>query len=310
MADKREIEVRGPTVDQAIEKGLRQLGLSRRDVLIEVIDEGSRGLLGLGSRDAVVRLKPLALSASDLPISEEIVQEVERESSDWQEERSEAPPKVEKELTTDDADAPAEKVPTADAADSLVKKEEAPDEEPEAAPAAEPAAEPPAADDEALDEESQEERELALEIARTLIDKMNVDASVTAKLSEPDDLTGRRIHVIDIRGDDLGVLIGPRGDTLSDLQYIMRLMVGHKLRRRTNFVVDVAGYRERREQALIRLAERMAKKAADRDRPVGLEPMPSYERRVIHMTLRNRDDVYTQSVGEGKKRKVRIYPKK
>lgn len=297
MADKREIEVRGANVDRAIDKGLQQLGLSRRDVLIEVIDEGSRGLLGLGSRDAVVRLKPLALSASDLPISEEIVQEVERESSDWQEEKSAASPTVEKELTTNDTDAPAEKA-------------EAPGAELEAAPAAEPAAEPLAADDEALNEEGQEEREVALEIARTLIDKMNVDASVTATLSKPDDLTGRRIHVIDIRGDDLGALIGPRGDTLSDLQYIMRLMVGHKLRRRTNFVVDVAGYRERREQALIRLAERMAKKAADRNRPVGLEPMPSYERRVIHMALRNRDDVYTQSAGEGKKRKVRIYPKK
>jgi spoIIIJ-associated protein len=90
---------------------------------------------------------------------------------------------------------------------------------------------------------------------------------------------------------------------------LARLMVGNQLQKRASFVVDVEGYRKRRQQALARLAERMAKKVISRRRPVSLEPMPPHERRIIHMTLRDNDEVYTQSSGEGKRRKVRILPK-
>jgi spoIIIJ-associated protein len=85
-------------------------------------------------------------------------------------------------------------------------------------------------------------------------------------------------------------------------------MVGHRIRRRANFVIDIEGYRERRQQALARLAERMGQKAVDRDAPVTLEPMPAYERRIIHMTLREDPRVRTESTGEGDRRRVRIYP--
>ena len=105
------------------------------------------------------------------------------------------------------------------------------------------------------------------------------------------------------------MLIGPRGETLDSLQFLSRLMVAHKLHRRANFVVDVEGFRRRREQALTRLAERMAEKARQRGEPIGLEPMSAYERRIIHMTLRDSADVYTESTGEGKQRRVRIIPK-
>lgn len=283
MSEKREIEVRGANVEQAIATGLSRLGLSRRDVLIEVLDEGSRGLLGLGSRDAVVRLKPLALSAADLPISEEIVQEVEREASGWQADVAE---EEEEEEVTAVSPPPA---PYRETAVSVPQ--------------------PTGSSDSDESVEDDEEKEKALEITRTLLQKMDIQATVSASRSGADDLTGRRVHVLNITGDDLGALIGSRGNTLGDLQYVLRLMVGHQLQRRANFVVDVDGYRQQREQALTALAERMARKAAQRGKPVALEPMPSHERRVIHMTLRNHDDVYTQSVGEGSKRKVRIYPK-
>ena len=87
-------------------------------------------------------------------------------------------------------------------------------------------------------------------------------------------------------------------------------MVAHRLHRRSNFVVDVEGFRQRREQALTRLAERMAEKARQRGEPISLEPMSAYERRIIHMTLRGAEDVYTESTGEGKQRRVRIFPNK
>jgi spoIIIJ-associated protein len=85
------------------------------------------------------------------------------------------------------------------------------------------------------------------------------------------------------------------------------LMAGHTMRRRPSFIIDVEGYRERREQALARLAERMADKALRRGQPLTLEPMPPNERRIIHITLRDNDQVYTESVGIGRERKVRIY---
>lgn len=262
MTKRREVEVRGADVEKAIEKGLQELGLSRADVIIDVIDEGSRGLLGIGSREAVVRLVSLA-----------------------------APEPVAKPKTA---------VPTPK-----------PKPQPKPAPKKRETAVAPQANgsDVEVKEADPEEKTVALEVMTTLLEKMDVAAELTASVSEPDDLTGRKVNVIDIEGEDLGVLIGPRGETLNAVQYLARLMVGNQMQKRASFVVDVEGYRKRRQQALARLAERMAKKVISRRRPVSLEPMPPHERRIIHMTLRDNDEVYTESSGEGKRRKVRIIPK-
>ena len=262
MSNKREVEVRGADVEKAIEAGLQKLGVNRSEVIVDVIDEGSRGLLGIGSREAVVRLVTL--------VSEE----------------PPAPPKPKPQPAVKTA------VPT-----------------PKPAPKAEPKPTRPASSTEEVIEADAEEKAMAVEVVTTLLDKLGVDAEITASVSEPDDLTGRKVNVLDIEGDDLGALIGPRGETLNALQYLSRLMVGNQLQKRASFVVDVEGYRRRRQQALARLAERMAKKVVTRRRPVSLEPMPPHERRIIHMTLRENDEVYTQSSGEGKRRKVRILPK-
>lgn len=187
-------------------------------------------------------------------------------------------------------------------------------EEPPARPAS-VTPEPPAADDEeggpvvASDDELAAEREVAVSVLAELLEKMHVPATLSATASEPDDLTGQRVNVIAINGEDLTVLIGPRGETLDALQFVGRLMVAHRLHRRANFVIDVEGYRQRRVQALTRLAERMADKARQRGEPISLEPMTAYERRIIHMALRDVADVYTESAGEGKQRRVRIYPR-
>jgi spoIIIJ-associated protein len=107
----------------------------------------------------------------------------------------------------------------------------------------------------------------------------------------------------------MNVLIGRRGETLAALQYITRLITSRRLQRRANIVVDVAGYKSRRSQQLRKLALRMADQAAQEGRTVTLEPMPPHERRIVHLTLRNRDDVTTRSIGEGEGRKVTIVPK-
>ena len=287
-----EIEARGANVEAAIDAGLRRLGMNRDQVTVTIIDEGSRGLLGIGSREAVVRLKPAV--AAPPP-----------------------PPPAPRPAPPPSRPAPPPTPPQQPPAPPPVARPEPPAlrEQPPARPP-QPVTPTPAAADEdetalaaTTDDELAAEAEAAVAVLSELLDKMHVSASVSAAASEPDDLTGQRVNVVAINGDDLTVLIGPRGETLDALQFLGRLMVAHKLHRRSNFVVDVEGYRQRRVQALTRLAERMADKVRQRGEPISLEPMTAYERRIIHMALRDTPDVYTESAGEGKQRRVRIYPK-
>ena len=263
------IEARGRDVETAIEIGLAELGVNRADVEIAILDEGSRGLLGIGSRDAVVQLKwEQPIVAEPAPTIQPPIENVIVEEEEIEEEV------IETAVT-----------PTPPPPQTISESVETTDDDPTT------------------------QKDVAIEIVETLLLKMQVSATVTASLSEPDDITGEQIDVIEINGDDLGMLIGPRGDTLSTIQYLTRLMASHRLHSRVDFVLDVQGYRQRRQQALSRLAERMAKKVIQQGRPIGLEPMPPNERRIIHMTLREHDEVYTESSGEGKRRKVRILPK-
>ena len=103
-------------------------------------------------------------------------------------------------------------------------------------------------------------------------------------------------------------MIGRRGETLNALQYITRLIVSRELQRRVNIVLDVEGYKLRREASLQRLARNMADQARKLGRVMSLEPMPPNERRIIHITLRDDQTVRTESVGMGNRRKVTIIP--
>jgi len=116
--------------------------------------------------------------------------------------------------------------------------------------------------------------------------------------------------VLNIEGDDLGVLIGRRGTTISSLQHIVRLMIASRQADWPLLTVDVCGYKRRRRTALEDLALRVADQARARRRPVALEPMPADERRVVHLALADHPDVYSESAGEATERKVVIYPKR
>jgi spoIIIJ-associated protein len=268
------IEAHGEDIEGAIQSGLEQLGLSRDQVSVEVVEEGSRGFLGLGSRPAVVRLQAKGPAAA-------------------------LAPKPTSEIGPDDSPA-------------ISVTRELPPTEPQPQPVLTKEVEKEAAETGTAavsEEERQAEIEIAVEVTRGLLQHLQIQASVDARLSEPDDLTGERLPIIDLRGRDLAVLIGPQGETLNALQYVARLMAGHVLQRRANFIIDVESYRERRKQALERLAERMAGKVIQGGRAVILEPMPANERRIIHVTLRDHLQVYTKSIGEGRHRQVRILPK-
>jgi spoIIIJ-associated protein len=115
--------------------------------------------------------------------------------------------------------------------------------------------------------------------------------------------------VLDVRGPGADVLIGRRGKTIAALQRITRLVVGREVEGRVHLVVDVDGFKARREKSLRRLARRMAEQAISTDRTVVLEPMPPHERRIIHLVLRENPHVTTESVGDRDRRKVTIIPR-
>ena len=153
-------------------------------------------------------------------------------------------------------------------------------------------------------------RDVLVQLLRHLRVKAEVEARQSPAEDERDrDAPGGPPMVLNVTGDDLGVLIGRRGETLSDLQHIARLIVAKRIGRQVNLVVDVEGYKMRREQTLRQLAERMAERVASTRQLIALEPMPANERRIIHLALRNHPSVTTQSVGQGEARKVTLLPK-
>jgi spoIIIJ-associated protein len=112
-----------------------------------------------------------------------------------------------------------------------------------------------------------------------------------------------------IEGEDLGILIGRRGQTLACLQYIVRLIVGHQTKAWEPIFIDVEGYKQRRYQGLQLLARHMAEQVQARGEPFTLEAMSAYERRIVHLTLADHPDVITESTGQGEARRVVILPK-
>ena len=153
--------------------------------------------------------------------------------------------------------------------------------------------------------------ETAKGVIERLLTAMGVAASVVphAKpLAEGEEVTTAPI-AFDIKGDDLGILIGRRGQTLACLQYIVRLIVSHQMKAAAPVTIDVEGYKQRRYESLQALALRLAEQVRVKQVPFTLEPMSAYERRIIHLTLAGRPDVATHSIGVGEARKVVIVPK-
>ena len=218
------LEVSGRTVEEAIQKALEQLGVSREEAEVTVVNEGRHGILGLGAEEARVRVRPLVAT-------------------------------------------PKERGDVAEAAAGVLE---------------------------------------------TLLARLGLVASVVSETKPP--VVGGEgapgVITLNVKGDDLGILIGRRGQTLASLQHIVRLIVAHQAKARVPIVIDVEGYKQRRYDALQALALRVAEQVKAKGKPFALEPMPAYERRIIHLTLADHPDVTTESTGEGETRKVVIVPRK
>ncbi len=252
------IEIIAPSVEEAIANGLNDLGMTEEDVDIEILDEGTRGLFGLGSRQARVRLSIKSPSSSQQINTAETLPPTQTSTAANLPEQT---PEPIKETVISEADM---------------------------------------SEDEVLN--------ITRETVIELLQRMRVNAQVTAHHGEVDDKRGRIPVHLDIHGKDLSILIGRQAETLNALQYITSLIVGKELGRAITVVVDVEGYRARREQQVRQLARKMAEQAVKTGRRQVLEPMPANERRFVHIELRKNPEVTTESIGEGSRRKVTIIP--
>lgn len=216
---RESMESSASSVEEAINQALNQLGVTREEVRVTVLDEGKRGVLGLGSEPARVKVELLESDAGDN--------------------------------------------------DSL--------------------------------------SEVARGVLEALLVRMDIEASVEPQVQPAaDEAEAAALIAFDIKGDDLGILIGRRGQTLSCLQFMVRLIVGHQTKTWVPIAVDVEGYRSRRCEKLKALAERLAEQVRSRRSPFTLEPMLAYERRIIHLALADHPEVTTESIGEGEARRVVI----
>ncbi len=283
MNRSQSFEFAAKSVEDAVDEGLRQLGLSRDQIDVEVIEEGSRGILGIGATDALVRIKPLTEPEGDEAQTEEGPAVSEAMASESEE------------GSVDHADHDASSAET-----DLRSSEDRETEEEEAdAVLVEPG-------DQA--EGDAELEDLAYDLLSQMLQKLDIEAEIELSwLDDQDD--GESPLNLNVVGEDLGILIGRNGETLASIQYLIRLMVNQELHRWKNIVIDVDGYKQRRAEQLSQLAHRLAEQVVSSGRPASLEPMPASERRLVHIALRDHEQVYTASIGEDSRRKVQILPK-
>jgi len=239
---KTTLEIIAPSIEEAIEKGLDQLGLPKDAVTIEVLDEGQGGFLGIGSRQVRVRLALKALEGEK--VKKEAVVETEMDDGS-----------------------------------------------------------------EVFEDQLEEAKVRSGRIVKELLKQMQIDASVSSRIMEPEDDKDNPMVLIEVTGKDLSILIGRKAETLNSLQYVTSLILNQQLGKWMPLLIDVQGYRFRRERQLRQLARRLADQVVATGRKQILEPMPANERRLIHLELRYHPFVTTESIGEEPNRKTTIYLK-
>ena len=331
------------TIEEAIDAGLSALGAAISDVDVQIIDEGSKGLFGLfGSRLAKVRLtlkeaeEDLLALTEDKPKAKPAAKP-QPKPAPKAEQKPEAKPAVKEEAVAEAAEAAAEATETAELPKPVQRKPRQPKQpkEPKEAkeggerPARQPKAKQPKADK--PEKEAREPRKplppkepvkpMEKPVITMIPDDQVVADSAAGKaqafLKELTHLMGVDVEVavgndpdgnvfVQMTGDTLGILIGRRGETLDALQYLTSLKVNRGQEGYTRVTLDTENYRAKREETLIRLANRMANHAVKTGRKVSIEPMNPYERRIIHSALQANEAVDTHSEGEEPNRHVVI----
>ena len=266
------LEKSAKTVDAAIDEALKELGMSRDDVSVEILEMGKTGFLGFGAQPARVRV------SYETP-DPEPVRPAPRKAE------KPAPAKPEKPAAPK-AEKPAAPRTEKPAAPRIEKPAPARDEEKAPAPA-------PAANG-----EENPDYAAIRSFLEGLLERMGVSADMEIS---PRDNGGINVN---LTGSAMGAIIGRRGETLDAIQHLTNYVVNKDSEKRLHISVDAEAYRSKREESLTRLAEKMAEKAIKYKRAMALEPMNSYERHVIHTALQNYEGVTTSSTGVEPNRRV------
>jgi spoIIIJ-associated protein len=149
---------------------------------------------------------------------------------------------------------------------------------------------------------------VAVEVLQTLLDGMHMPAGVTVRRPAADANMSEEPITLDVTGENMGILIGRRGETLSSLQFLTNMIVSRRVQHWPRIVIDIEGYRLRREDYLKNLARRVAERVQSTGQPISLDPMPAHERRIVHIYLRASNSVTTESTGDGEDRRIVVYP--
>lgn len=277
------IRVSAKTVDDAITEALIQLGVTSDKLEYEVIEKGSAGFLGIGMKQAVIEARRKPEETEEIKFDFSLDEKKEEKKAPAKEVKAE---KVEKK-----AEKPAVEVKEEAAVEKEVKAEATEEKVPEKR--------------EIVTVRVTEESKAAVEafLADTL-NAMGMEVELTSKVEEDGSLS------VEMKGDNMGILIGKRGQTLDSLQYLANRVANKHQEGYVRVKLDTENYRARREETLKHLAKNIAHKVKRNRRPVSLEPMNPYERRIIHSALQNDPYVTTHSEGEEPYRKVVVTLKK
>ncbi len=324
-------EASGKTVEDALKRALAKLGATRDEVELTVLDEGQKGgLFGRGARDAMVRVERLPGSARQSASTAAPDTRIQRGrgargGGTQQSARGPRPPRQGTAPSRGQTRAGYEPAAPKLTADDFLRTPghgAAPTGEPRVEPrprggsrtaperrssAPRPERRPREEEPHIVADINAEDVDFAAHIVDDLLRILDIDAELTIREPlTPGDGLGMVRAVIDISGDDLGLLIGRRGDTLQSLQYLVNLIVARRYPGMGAVTLDVEHYRHRREEQVVSLAQRMADRVRQTGAPITLEPMSAAERRLVHVTLADDPELETNSVGEGDNRKVVI----
>ena len=301
------IEASGKSVEEAVEQALVRLGKRREDVDVSVLQEPARGTFGLGSKDARVRVTVRSGIASAV-ITPELADailgpgnpdEALSEEDMYDEEDEEFLAEDEEEYDDEE-----------ELDDDELEDEELDDEEPVPFISSIELPTQPVFEQNAavvqngemplVEIPSREDVEITVDVLQHVLRYMDIHATVQVRSNNPLTLNIRGIN------ENLGLLIGRRGETLAALQLLVSLIVSHRTKHRMRIIVDAENYRERREENLRSLALRVAQQVRNYRRSIALEAMPPHERRIVHLALSESTDISTESIGEGEERRVVI----
>lgn len=301
------IEASGKSVEDAILQGLARLKKRRDEVEVIVLQEPARGAFGVGNKEARVRVsvRPVSISAVITPemadallgpdeseLEDEMLEEEEEFEDDEiegeEEEFDEEEYAAEGEEFDEGELAPppfSSRASTASIAGILSNMDDISVAEGEM---------------QEVENPSNEDVQITVDVLQHILQYMNIRAVVQVRSTNP--------LILNIQGinENLGLLIGRRGETLSALQLLVSLIVGHRTKHRMRITIDAENYRERREENLRSLALRVAQQVRNYRRSIALEAMPPHERRIVHIALAESKDISTESIGEGDERRVVI----